>query len=90
MAESPKISFRMRNPVLHDRLRERMELMGETSLGNAARDIVESALQDTYRAELEERLGNLHDQVAKTRHDTSEEVATWSCRFPRRSSSSAR
>ena len=41
MAESPKISFRMMNPVLYERLRERAEGAGETSLNNAARAIVE-------------------------------------------------
>lgn len=75
MAESPRISFRMTNPVLAARLRERAEGAGETNLNNAARAIVEAVLQDTYREELDERLGDLHDQLARTRHDMAEEVS---------------
>lgn len=75
MAESPRISFRMTNPVLAARLRARADEAGETNLNNAARVIVEAVLQDTYREELEERLGDLQDQLAKARHDMTEEVA---------------
>lgn len=75
MAESPRISFRMTNPVLAARLRERAEETGDPNLNNVARAIVEAELQDTFRLEFEDRLDRLQEQLAEARHGTAEEVA---------------